>query len=456
VQRIEGFRGQQLAPGDAGYDDARAMFNAMIDRRPALIAQCADVDDVVRAVRHARRQGAELTVRAGGHSVAGWSIRDGALLVDVGPLKSCTVDTDRRIAHAGAGLLWGELDPITQEHGLATTGGRVSTTGVAGFTLGGGSGWLERQYGLACDNLVGAQVVTAAGDVVEAAEHPDLLWALRGGGGNFGVVTRLDLQLHPVGPTVFGGLAVYPPSDALAIGRALRDFQLAAPENVGLGLVHLHAPPEPFIPPEWQGRRVVAIAGCWNGPVEEGERNLRGLLDGCEAIADLFGPIPYAELQKLIDDPPGMRNWWTADYLTDLTDAAIEAFGTYSAEMPPGLSQSIVFPWGGAVSRATAETSPLPRHDTAWTVHPFAVWEEPERDAEHVEWGRRSHAVFAPFTTGAAYLNFIGDEGDDRVRAAFGPAYDRLAEVKGRWDPDNVFHGNQNILPVKAKAASFG
>jgi FAD/FMN-containing dehydrogenase len=283
---------------------------------------------------------------------------------------------------------------------------------------------------------------------VSAGTHPELLWALRGGGGNFGVVTRLDLMLHDVGPVVFGGLAVYPPADAPVLGRALRDFFLAAPEQVGLGLVYLTAPPEPFIPPEWQGRQVVGIAGCWNGPVEEAEREMRPLLDGGDAIADLFGPIPYVELQKLIDDPPGMRNWWTADYLMDLTDAAVDAFCEYSAAMPGGLSQSILFPWGGKVATASPDLSPLAQRDVAWVVHPFAVWEDPSRDAEHIEWGRRSHAVFAPWTTGGTYLNFVGDEGQDRVRSAFGDAYDKLAQVKARYDPDNVFRGNQNIVPA--------
>jgi FAD/FMN-containing dehydrogenase len=450
VRSIQGFRGEQIAPGDAGYDEARTIFNAMIDRHPALIARCADTDDVVRAVRHARAEGVELSVRAGGHSVAGWSMVDGGLIVDVAPLKDVHVDPQARIVHAGGGMLWGELDVATQEHGLATTGGRVSTTGVAGFTLGGGSGWIERQCGLACDNLVGAQLVTADGEVIEVSsdEHPELLWALRGGGGNFGVVTRLDLRLHRVGPTVYGGLAVYPPEDGPVLGRAMRDFFLAAPEEVGLGLVYLTAPPEEFIPVEWQGRLVVGIAGCWNGPIDVAEREMSGLLGGCEAIANLFGPIPYTELQKLIDDPPGMRNWWTADYLTDLTDAAVDAFCEYSEGMPAGLSQSIVFPWGGQVARATAEQTPLAQRETAWVVHPFAVWEGAERDAEHIEWGRRSHAAFAPWTTGGTYLNFIGDEGQQRVRSAFGHAYGRLAQIKARYDPENVFRGNQNIVPA--------
>ena len=455
MRRIEGFRGEQLAPGDPGYDEARAVFNAMIDRHPALIARCTGTDDVVRAVRHARAEGVELSVRSGGHSVAGWSIVDGGLVVDVAPMKDVAVDRATRVAHAGGGLTWSELDAATQEHGLAVTGGRVSTTGVSGFTLGGGSGWLERRCGLACDNLLGAQVVTADGEVIEASadEHADLLWALRGGGGNFGVVTRLDLQLHDVGPLVYGGLAAYAPEHARVLGRALRDFCLAAPDEVGLGIVYLHAPPEPFIPADWHGRLVVALAGCWDGPLETAARELGPLLEGCPPIANLFGPIPYVELQKLIDDPPGMRNWWTADYLGDLTDAGIDAFCAYSEAMPPGLSQSILFPWGGQVARASADHTPLAQRDTAWVVHPFAVWEDAERDAEHIEWGRRSHAAFAPWTSGATYLNFVGDEGQDRVRAAFGRSYGRLAQIKARYDPDNVFRGNQNIVPASKAAA---
>jgi FAD/FMN-containing dehydrogenase len=415
------------------------------------------VEDVTRAVAHAGREGAELAVRAAGHSVAGMSLVDDGLVVDVRRMDGVAVDPEHRMARAGAGATWAEFDRATQEHGLATTGGRVSTTGIAGLTLGGGSGWLERSLGLACDNLVGAEMVTAAGEVVRASrsENPELLWALRGGGGNFGVVTEMEFCLYPVGPMVFGGLAAWDPAEGPELARAFRDFAQDAPEASGLAMGYVTAPPEEFIPAAWQGRRVFAIVGLWNGPVEEGERALRGLLDTRPPVVDLFGPIPYTELQSMIDDPPGNAHWWTADYLGDLPNDAIDSFCAYSEQMPVGLAQSLMLPWGGAVARGAADT-PLAQRDAAWVMHPFAVWADPSQAAEHVAWARRGHTAFAPWKTGGVYLNFVGDEGQDRVRAAFGDAYDELAEIKAQWDPDNVFHGNQNIRPARAAQVPLG
>jgi FAD/FMN-containing dehydrogenase len=454
MRKIQGFRGDQFAPQDAGYEEARTVFNAMVDRRPGLIARCESRDDAVLAVAHARKEGAELSVLGGGHSVSGLSLNDGGLVVDMRAMKSVMIDRDRRRVLAGAGLTWGELDRATQEHGLATTGGRVSTTGIVGFTIGGGSGWLERGYGLACDNLIGAELVTSQGEVVHVSEdeHPDLLWALRGGGGNFGVITAIELRLHECGPVIFGGLAGYDPAHARDVARRFRDFYDDAPEAAGLALVYLTAPPEEFIPADWQGRLLFGIAGMYNAPPAEAEEVLRPLLDSAPAVVDLFGAMPYADMQCMIDDPPGNRNWWTADYLRELPDEAIDAFCGYSEDMPRSFAQSLLVPWGGAVARATIDDTPLAQRDAAWVVHPFAVWPDTAQDAEHIGWGRRSHTVFAPWTTGGTYLNFIGDEGQDRIRAAFGDAYDRLVEIKTAWDPDNMFHGNQNIRPATRTA----
>jgi FAD/FMN-containing dehydrogenase len=454
MRRIQGFEGRQLVPGSDGYDEARTVHNAMVDRRPALIAQCATSEDVVRAVLHAQREGVDLAVRAGGHSVAGMSLVDGGLVIDVRGLDEIAVDPERRTVRAGAGITWAALDRATQAHGLATTGGRVSTTGVAGLTLGGGSGWLERSLGLACDALIGAELVTAGGDVVHVGgdEHPELLWALRGGGGNVGVVTALELRLAEVGPIVYGGVVMHDPADGPALARGLRDLMRDAPDACGMVMAYLAAPEEDIVPPAWRGRQVFVLAGCWNGPVADGERALRPLLDAAPAVADLFGEVPYVELQCMIDDPPGFRNWWTADYLADLPDEAIDAFVAYATSAPQELSQTLLVPWGGAVARLAGGT-PLANRDAAWVVHPFAVWEDPARDADHVAWGRASHEVFAPWATGGTYLNFIGDEGDERVRAAFGESYDRLVAVKTAWDPGNVFRANQNIRPRRRPAA---
>jgi len=453
VTLIDGFEGRVLRPEDDGYEEARALYNTMIDRWPALIAQCTGPDDVARAIAHARREGLPLAVKGGGHSVAGMSLVEGGVVLDVSPLQEVTVDPERHLVRAGGGALWGELDRATQEHGLATTGGRVSTTGVAGLTLGGGSGWLERSYGLACDNLVAADVVTAEGELVRASEseNPELLWALRGGGGNFGVVTALELRLHPVGPEVFAGLAVYDPRDARELVGAIRDYHEDGPAEAGLAFGHMPARAEyDFLPEEWRSRVVFLLAGMWNGSPQEGERALRPLIEAAEPLADLFGTYPYVEFQRMIDDPPGFRNWWTAEYVNELPDEAIEVLCAYGEEIPSGASQMFVIPWGGAVGSPAAET-PLANRNAAYVVHPFCLWTDPSRDAEHVAWGRRVREVFEPWTTGVTYLNFVGDEGEDRIRKAFGDSYERLVEVKTAWDPENVFRGNQNIRPARGR-----
>ena len=435
-------------PGDEGWQEGRTLFNAMVERRPAAIARVADVADVIACVDWARASGTQLTVRSAGHSVAGMSLNDGGLVIDVRDLAEVEVDPAARVARAGGGAAWAAFDAATQAHGLATTGGRVSTTGVVGLTIGGGSGWLERSCGLACDNLVAVELVTAAGEHVRATEteRPELLWVHRGGGGNFGVVTALEFRLHEVGPTVFGGLAAYDPADAPTLLRAFRDFYLDAPEASGLIAAYLTAPAEDFIPAEWQGRLVFAFAGMWNGTVAEGERALRPVLSATAPIADLFGPIPYAELQHMIDDPPGHRNWWTAEYLEALPDEAVDAFVAYAEQMPLGLSQALLAPWGGAVARGLE--SALSKRDAAFVVHPFCVWDSPEEDERTIAWGRAGRDVFAAWATGGLYLNFVGDEGEERIRAAFGEHYERLAAVKTEVDPDNVFRGNQNIRPT--------
>jgi FAD/FMN-containing dehydrogenase len=450
---IEGFHGRQLRPGDAGYDEARTLYNAMIDRRPALVAQCADADDVARALAFARAGGLSVAVKAAGHSVAGMSLNDGGVVVDVSPMREIRVDPERRVVRVGAGATWAELDMATQAHGLATTGGRVSTTGVAGLTLGGGSGWLERAYGLACDNLVAVDLVTARGDLVRASEseNPELFWALHGGGGNFGVAVALELRLHPVGPDVFAGLAVYDPRDARDVVRAIRDFhEGGGPPQAGVAFGHAPARAEyDFLPEEWRTRTIFLAVAMWNGPPADGESALRPLIDAAEPIADLFGTYPYSEFQRLIDDPPGFRNWWTAEYVRELPDEAIEALCAYGDTIPPGYSQLLVVPWGGAVAVPDG-TTPLAHRDAAYVIHPFMLWTEPERDDELSAWGRRVREVFAPWTTGGTYLNFIGDEGQDRVRAAFGRSYERMLAVKEAWDPENVFSGNQNLPPRRA------
>jgi FAD/FMN-containing dehydrogenase len=437
--------------GDVGYDEVRTVFNAMIDKRPAVIAQCGTAADVVQALEHAREQGYDVAVRAGGHSVGGMSLNDDGLVVDVRPMKDISVDPAARRVRVGAGVTWSEFDGATQEHGLATTGGRVSTTGVAGLTLGGGSGWLERRYGLTCDNLVSVDLVTADGREVTASEteHPELFWALHGGGGNFGVATAFEFQLHPVGPTVYAGLMAWPGDTGREVCRLYRDLAYDAPDEFGSGLVFLTGPPEEFIPEHLQGTTLVAVAMLWAGSVDDGEDAAKPYRDLGPEV-DLVGPMPYAEFQCMIDDPPGLHNYWSADYHEEFPNEALEVFMKYGFERKSPHAQQILLPWGGAVAQVAEDATPLTQRSVPWITHPFALWEDPADTEENIAWARGFRRDIARYATGGIYLNFIGDEGEDRVRAAFGDEkYDRLAAIKAEWDPQNVFRGNQNIKPAR-------
>ena len=438
-------------PGSPAYDEACTLFNAMIERRPHLVVRCSSPEDVANALAYARENRLEIAVRAGGHSVAGMSLVDDGLVIDVRGLDELEVDPQRRVARVGAGLTWAQVDRATQEHGLATTGGRVSSTGVAGLTLGGGSGWLERKHGLTCDNVLAIELVTADGELVRASdsEHPDLFWALRGGGGNFGVVTAFEFALHPVGPEVMAGLVIHPAERARELLELYRDVMNSGPDELSLAFVYLTAPPEPEIPEALHGRPAVAIAGMYAGSVVEGREALKTIREYGPPAADLFEPMPYAAFQSALDDPPGYRNWWTAEHLTDLHDGAIDAIVQRSKEMPPGPSQLFIVAWGGAVGRVPKDATPLGIRDAAFVVHPFALWEDAAEDNRVISWARAYRADLWPWATGGVYLNFVGDEGETRVRAGFGAAnHARLARVKAQWDPENLFRGNQNVRPA--------
>jgi FAD/FMN-containing dehydrogenase len=438
-----------IRPGDPTYDEDRTIFNAMIDRRPAVIAKCATPDDVASALDLARWEHYEVAVRAGGHSVAGVSLNDGGLVIDVRPMKAVEVDAAGRRIRVGAGVTWGEFDRATGEHGLATTGGRVSTTGVAGLTLGGGSGWLERKYGLACDNLLSVDLVTADGRAVTASEteNPDLFWALHGGGGNFGVATAFEFRLHPLGPLVLAGLLAWPGDAAADVARVYRDLAFDAPDELGSALVLITGPPEEFVPPHLQGTTLVALALLWAGEIGDGEDAVKAFRDLSPEV-DLVGPVPYADFQCMIDDPPGHHNYWTADYHDDFPDGALDVFVRYGLERKSPLAQQLLVPWGGAVAAVAEGATPLGNRGVRWITHPFAVWEDPADTDANIAWARGFRRDIARYTNGGVYLNFIGDEGQDRIRAAYGAAnYDRLAGIKAEWDPGNVFRGNQNIQP---------
>jgi FAD/FMN-containing dehydrogenase len=444
-------RGGLHLPGDAEYAEACTLFNAMIERRPAAVARCAAVDDVIAALAFARSQELPVAVRAGGHSVAGLSLVDDGLVIDVRGLDAVSVDAQRRVARIGAGATWAQVDRAAHAHGLATTGGRVSTTGVAGLTLGGGSGWLERKHGLACDNLVAAELVTVDGEIVRASEseHPELLWALRGGGGNFGVVTALELALHPLGSEVLAGLALYPVERGRELLRLFRDVTREAPDELGLAFAYLTAPAEPEIPAHLRGRLVVGIAGMYAGRVRDGEEALRDLRAFGPPEVDFFGPMAYPDFQCMIDDPPGYRNWWTDEHLADLSDGAIEAIARRAEELPPGPAQLLVVPWGGVLARVSEAESPLGGRDAAFVVHPFALWDDPRDDERMIAWARGFRDDLRAFATGGVYLNFIGEEGRARVRAAYGQrSYERLARIKAEWDPENVLRATGNVAPA--------
>lgn len=435
---------------DPRYDEERAVFNAMIDRRPNVIAKCSNPADVREALQHASSHGLAVAVRAGGHSVAGFSVNDGGIVIDVRNMASIDVDPDRRTVRVGAGATWGEFDHATQEYGLATTGGRVSTTGVAGLTLGGGSGWLERKHGLACDNLVSVDVMTADGREVTASEieNPELFWALHGGGGNFGIATSFEFELHDVGPEVLAGLLLWPGDAGHELARAYRDMAYTAPDEFGSALVFLTGPPEEFVPAHLQGQTVAAVAFLWSGEIADG-MDVVAPLRALRPDADLAGPMRYADFNRMIDDPPGLGNYWTGDYHDEFPDEALDTFVKYGFERQSPHTQQILFPWGGAVARVDEHATPLTNRHVHWVSHPFAMWEMHEDAAANVEWAKGFRRDIAQYTNGGTYLNFIGREGEARIRAAFGnEKYERLQRVKAEWDPNNVFQGNQNIRPA--------
>jgi FAD/FMN-containing dehydrogenase len=449
--------GQVVGPGDPTYDEARRGFNAMHDRRPAAIATCSSTRDVVAALKVARERDAIVAVRSGGHSVAGLSCCDAGVLIDLSGLKTIEVDPGSRIARAGGGVLWGELDAATQQHGLHTPGGRVTTTGVGGFTTGGGYGWTSSKYGLTCDNLLSAEVVLADGRVVTASEreHPDLFWGIRGGGGNFGIVTRFDYRLHPLGPIVLAGMLLWPVEAARDVLRAWRDYVDTAPDELSTGCAIVTAPPEPFIPPALRGRLVFGLVAMYVGSPEAGAPVVQPLRDLGPA-ADLMQPMPYVAFQAMLDAaaPKGFRSYWRGEYMTHLADGAIDVFARQAPDLAAAampLSQMIIFRIGQAVRAMPDEATAFSHREANYLFHPISMWEHARDDDRVIAANRALCDAMRPFATGGAYLNFTPE---DRVRDAYGPAkYERLVALKDRYDPQNLFRLNQNIKPSRATAA---
>lgn len=437
-----GLRGEVLRPGHARYDAARAVHNALIDRHPALIVRCAGTGDIVRALAFARRHGLIVAIRAGGHNVAGKAVCDDGLVIDVSSMKGIDVDPDARIARAQAGLTWGEFDQATQAHGLATTGGFISTTGIAGLTLGGGLGWLMRAHGLACDNLRAVEIVTADGRVLTASdsEHPDLFWAVRGGGGNFGVVTSFEYRLHPVGP-LLGGVIFFPLTEAAAALRLYRETMAGAPDELMAYAVFLTSP---------EGQRMFAVPVCYLGPAEQGEALLRPLRSHPGVAADMVQPMGYLELQRMFDPgfPAGRLNYWKSSALRDLSDEAIATLVAHFGAVPSAASTIAIEPFGGAMARVGADETAFAHRQASYSMVIVGMWTDPADSAANIHWTRSLWTAMQPFADPAVYVNYLDTDDTDRVTAAYGSAtYQRLRRVKERYDPANVFRVNQNIDP---------
>jgi len=440
---LAGFAGEIVGRDHPRYDELRKVYNGMIDRHPALIARCTAARDVAAAVRVARRHGLPVSVYGGGHNVTGNAVRDDALTIDLRPLNGIEIDPEARTCHAGGGLTWGELDAATQEHGLAVTGGRASTTGVGGLAVGGGSGWIERKCGYTVDNLNSVEIVTADGRILTASEdeHPDLFWATRGGGGNVGVVTRFDFTLHPIGPTVLAGMLLYPASIAADVLRNFRDVMADAADEIGGGAALVTSP---------EAEPLAGVIVCYAGPVEDGEKALRPLREFGPPALDMVQPMPYVALQQMVDSdfPAGMRNYWTGDFLTALPDEAIDILCRFHLSKPSSASEIFLLPGGGAAARVPDGTMAVSERHAPFNLHILSLWPDSANDDANIAWTRELSAAMKPFTTGRVYVNFIGDEGEERVVASFGrEGYRRLQTIKDRYDPDNLFRSAQNVKP---------
>jgi FAD/FMN-containing dehydrogenase len=445
------FRGALLRPGEEGYAEARRVWNGAIDRHPALIARCAGADDVVEALRFARERDLLVSVRGGGHAVAGHAVCDGGLMIDLSLMKAIRVDPAGRTARAAGGVLWGELDRATQAAGLATTGGLISHTGIAGLTLGGGLGHLMRKHGLTVDNLLSAELVTADGTrmLVDAETEPELFWGLRGGGGNFGVATALEYRLHPVGPLACGGPVFWPLSDAPRVLRALREYAPEAPDELGMTMSMMLAPPLPFLAPEHFGKPVVGLVLVWTGDPGEAERALAPLRRIGSPLADAVGVAPYVALQSMLDGgaPHGRHYYWKAHRLEYLSDAAIDVCLERMTAATSPFCQIQGWAMGGAASRVPAEATAVGRREVGFELSFVTGWPPSDTEGErHRAWSRAGWEALRAESVGV-YANFISDEGEAGVDAAYGDRLARLTALKDRYDPENLFRMNANIVP---------
>jgi FAD/FMN-containing dehydrogenase len=446
------FRGEVVRPGDPSYDDHRKVWNGSIDRRPALILRCAGVADAIAAVKFARATGLSAAVRSGGHSFPGLSVADDAILIDLGLMKGIRVDPEARTARVQAGVLWGELDHETQAFGLATTGGIVTHTGVAGLTLGGGIGWLQRKLGLTIDQLLGVDLVTAEGELVRASEseNADLFWGVRGGGGNFGIVTEFEFRLHPVGPTVVAGPVFWPMEESPKVLRFYRDWIAEGPDELMTLVLHRKAPPLPFVPTELHGKLIVGVAACYAGSVEEGEKVVRPLKQFGSPAVDACVPKPYVAHQAMLD-PSFPHYWWyyvrSCD-VAELTDDVIDITVEHSMQIQSPVTSFPIWQMGGAVSHPGDDDTAFNGRHAGHTFNILGATQTAEGFDEEREWAKRFWSALEPHHT-SVYVNFLMEEGEERVREAYGAEkYDRLKALKRKYDPDNFFRINQNIPPA--------
>jgi len=446
IELASKFSGQLLQPTDTGYEEARKVHNGLVNKRPALIARCRGVADVVDAVALARKVNLEVAVRGGGHNVAGRATVDGGLMIDLLPMKGIHVDPSARTARAQGGVTWSELNRETQLHGLAVTGGVVSSTGIAGLTLGGGIGWLMGKYGLALDNLRSVELVTADGRVLRASKdgEADLFWAVRGGGGNFGVATSFEYQLHPVGPTITGGLAAHPFDRARDVLRFFRDFTASLPDEfmVVAGLIHA---------PDGSGTKLAAMVTCHCGSLAAGETAVRPLKQFGSPVMDAIGPVPYCQLNGMLDAayPKGALNYWKSSFLAQMSDDAIDTMIECFARCPTPMGQLLLEHFHGAVTRVGVSDTAFPHRAAGYNLVVLSEWMASADTDRCIAWARETYAAMEPFVASARYVNYLGDdETGDATAAAYGPNYRRLQELKKKYDPSNFFHMNQNIRPL--------
>jgi FAD/FMN-containing dehydrogenase len=445
-------RGSVALPGEDGYDAARTIWNAMIDRHPGVVVRCLGAADVIKAVKLARDEGLLLAVRSGGHNIAGNAVCDGGLLIDLSLMRPVRVDPKSRTARVEPGATLADFDKETQAFGLATPLGINSTTGIAGLTLGGGFGWTTRKFGLTVDNLISADVVMADGRLLRASEkeHPDLFWALRGGGGNFGIVTSFEFKLHPLGPEVLSGLIVHPLEQAAELLRDFRRIAKEGPDELTTWAVIRKAPPLPFLPAEWHGKEVIIFACCYSGDIKEGEKATKSLRALGRPIADVVSPHPFTGWQAAFDPllTPGARNYWKSHDFTDLSDGAIAVILDAVRALPSPECEVFIAHVGGAMARVAADATAWPNRDAHFIMNAHTRWRDKAQDSACIAWARRLFDAAAPFASGSVYVNFMPADETTRVENAYGSNYRRLAEIKRHYDPDNLFRVNQNIRPT--------